>query len=135
MLRPFCLSDAKRVQLLAGDESIVAGAINFPYPYNDGVAESWINTHKREYQKGNSLILAITLKDSGTLMGSIGLYINKKHNHAELGYWIGKDYWGNHYCTEAVRGILTHAFNNIHLNKIYCPFSPQESGFRQSAFE
>jgi [ribosomal protein S5]-alanine N-acetyltransferase len=122
LLRPFRLSDAKRVQLLAGDEAIAAGAINIPHPYTDGIAESWINNHQREYEKGNSLILAITIKDKDLLIGSIGLYINKKHQHAELGYWVGKDYWGKGYCSEAVAGVIKYAFCNIALNKIYANF-------------
>ena len=108
--------------MLAGDESIASGAINLPFPYQDGVAESWINTHESEFAKGNSVILAITLREIGTLIGSIGIYINRKHNNAELGYWIGKEYWGNHYCTEAVRGMVLHAFQSIQLNKVFAYF-------------
>ncbi len=122
VLRPFSLKDARRVQLLAGDESIASGAINLPYPYTDGVAESWINNHENEFMNGNSVILAITLKENSILIGSIGIYINKKHNHAELGYWIGKDYWGNHYCSEAVQGMLKHAFEHLKLNKVFAYF-------------
>lgn len=122
VLRPFSYSDAKRVQLLAGDEAIASGAINIPHPYLDGLAESWINSHNSEFKKGNSLILAMTKKDSGTLIGSIGLYINSKHKHAELGYWIGRDYWGNGYCSEAVAGIINYAFEKLLLNKIFAYF-------------
>ena len=122
VLRPFSQKDAKRVQLLAGDENIASGAINLPYPYIDGIAESWINTHENEFINGNSMILAITLKDNGTLIGSLGIYLNKKHDHAELGYWVGKDYWGNGYCSEAVKGIVNYAFDTIKLNKIFAYF-------------
>lgn len=110
------------MQLLAGNESIASGAINLPYPYFDGIAESWIITHENEYLNGNSLILAITLKDSGLLIGSLGIYINKRHNHAELGYWIGKEYWGNGFCTEAVQGIIKHAFQQMNINKLFAYF-------------
>ena len=127
VLRPFKLNDAKRVQFLAGDISIVSGAINIPYPYLDGIAESWISTHYKEYKKGNSLILAITLKESGLLIGSVGLYVNKIHQNAELGYWIGKDYWGNGYCSEAVSGIINYAFTHMNLNKIFANFLTRNS--------
>ena len=126
-MRPFKLNDAKRVQFLAGDISIVSGAINIPYPYLDGIAESWISTHYKEYKKGNSLILAITLKESGLLIGSVGLYVNKIHQNAELGYWIGKDYWGNGYCSEAVSGIINYAFTHMNLNKIFANFLTRNS--------
>jgi [ribosomal protein S5]-alanine N-acetyltransferase len=122
VLRPFSLRDAKRVQLLAGDEAIASGAINIPHPYLDGLAESWINTHESEFEKGNALILALTKKGSGELIGSIGLYINSKHQHAELGYWIGRDYWSNGYCSEAVAGMVKYAFENLSLNKLFAYF-------------
>jgi [ribosomal protein S5]-alanine N-acetyltransferase len=122
LLRPFSKEDSKRVQLLAGDKSVVAGAINLPHPYSDGMAESWINTHEDAFIKGNSLILAISLKDSGMLIGSIGLYINGKNEHAELGYWIGTDYWGKGYCSEAVAGIVNYGFGHLKLQKIFANF-------------
>lgn len=121
-LRPFTSMDSRRVQYLAGDEAIASGAINMPHPYTDGLAESWIATHETEYQKGNSLILAITFKENHLLIGSIGLYINSKHQNAELGYWIGKEYWGNGYCTEAVSAIVDYAFGKLNLNKIYAHY-------------
>ena len=30
--------------------------------------------------------------------------------HAEMGYWIGKPYWGMGYATEAARAVILHAF-------------------------
>ncbi len=90
-----------------------------PHPYTDGIAESWISTHEDEYQKGNSLILAVTIKETRILIGSIGLYINKKHQHAELGYWIGRDFWSNGYCTEAVSSVVNYSFHKLNLNKIF----------------
>lgn len=93
-----------------------------PHPYTDGIAETWISAHEDEFQKGNSLILAITDREKNILIGSVGLYINKKHQHAELGYWIGKEYWGNGYCTEAVAAVLDYGFNKIALNKIFAHY-------------
>ena len=121
-LRPFTARDAKRVQLLAGDEAVANGAINLPHPYDIGIARSWIKTHEAEFIKGNSLILAIINKSDNLLIGSIGLHINKKNKYAELGYWIGKEYWNNGFCSEAVSGIVNYAFEKLHLNKIFANF-------------
>ena len=46
---------------------------------------------------------------SGALIGCTG-YRAFGPDHAELGYWIGKPYWGMGYATEAVRALILHAF-------------------------
>jgi [ribosomal protein S5]-alanine N-acetyltransferase len=37
----------------------------------------------------------------------------EKGNQAELGYWIGKPYWGHGYCTEAAQAVLRYAFSDL----------------------
>ncbi|MFP4563458.1 MAG: GNAT family N-acetyltransferase [Bacteroidota bacterium] len=119
VLRPFTLDDAKLIQKYAGDKEIAKMTLNIPHPYEDGMAEEWINTHFDDYNNGKSLTLAITNKKEKYLIGAIGLRLNKKYEHAELGYWIGKKYWNNGYCTEAAKGIIKYGFNEMNLNRIY----------------
>jgi len=45
----------------------------------------------------------------GALIGCVGYRAHDKA-HAEMGYWIGKPYWGLGYATEAARAIILHAF-------------------------
>jgi len=47
------------------------------------------------------------------------LVINKMFNNAEAGYWIGVQYWGNGYCTEALKAIINYGFGTLQLNKIH----------------
>jgi len=116
VLRPFCLEDAKDVQRLAGDRD-VAATTNVPHPYEDGVAEKWIGGHEAAFQQGSRMVFAITLR-SGELVGAIGMSINEKHRRGELGYWIGKAFWNNGYCTEAVRTVVRYGFEEHGLNRI-----------------
>ena len=51
ILRPFSLEDAKEVQRLAGDMEIAKTTLNIPHPYEDGIAEEWINRHVEEYER------------------------------------------------------------------------------------
>ena len=119
VLRPFELSDAPRVKLLAGDRDIAAMTLNVPHPYEDGMAEKWIGSHQERFEKGEEAIFAITLKAGSELIGAIGLILTLNHEKAELGYWIGKPYWGHGYCTEAARAALRYAFTEGGLNRVH----------------
>lgn len=119
LLRSFHLGDAPEVQRLAGDVDIASTTLEIPHPYEDGIAEEWISTHKERYDRGEFVCFAIVLKQSNTLIGSISLTIEPKHDRCELGYWIGKPYWGNGYCTEAANAIICFGFDVMKLNRIY----------------
>ncbi len=119
VLRPFDLSDAPRVQLLAGDRAVAATTKNIPHPYEDGMAETWIGGHQERFEKGQLVNFAIVLKHGGELIGAIGLGLSLAQENAELGYWIGKPYWGRGYCTEAARAVLRYAFTELRLNRVH----------------
>jgi RimJ/RimL family protein N-acetyltransferase len=98
------------VQLLAGDRAVAATTKNIPHPYEDGMAKTWISLHQERFDKGEDVVFAIVLKAGGELIGAIGLVLKLNQENAELGYWIGKPFWGQGYCTEAGRGVLKYAF-------------------------
>lgn len=63
-------------------------------------------------------VWAITLKDSGLLIGSIGLHkdtsrsVGTRHVRS-LGYVLSAAYWGHGYATEAARRILRYVFSEM----------------------
>jgi len=117
ILRKMKLSDAKRVQYLAGDIQIYKTTLTIPHPYEDGVAESWIKRHQENYQKRRALVFAIEIKNSKIVIGAISLMF-ERFNKCEVGYWIGKEYWNQGYCSEACTALIDFAFTNLELNKI-----------------
>lgn len=119
ILRPFKLSDADTVEKLAGDKQIASTTLNIPHPYPKGGAKEWITTHESKYNKGKRVVYAITLKKSGKLVGCISLAINVDHNQAELGYWVGVQYWNKGYCSEAGMALLEYGFETMKLNRIH----------------
>ncbi|MCI2424905.1 GNAT family N-acetyltransferase [Candidatus Acetothermia bacterium] len=119
LLRPFELSDAPDVQRLAGDKAIADTTLNIPHPYEDGMAEEWILTHQPKFEAGELVNFAIVLRTTGKLIGAIGLAIVRRFERAELGYWIGKPYWNNGYCTEAGRAVLRYSFSVLKLNRVH----------------
>ncbi len=122
VLRQFTLDDAKQVQKLAGDRQIATTTLNVPHPYNDGMAEEWIGTHEELYQSRKGASFAITLKESGELIGAISIMSIVEDHQGELGYWMGAPYWNKGYCTEAAREMLRYGFMERGLNRIHASY-------------
>jgi ribosomal-protein-alanine N-acetyltransferase len=119
ILRPFATSDAPRVQQLAGAREIADTTATIPHPYPDGLAEEWIGKHAENFDSGKAVNLAITLAETGELVGAISLMgISRDHARAELGYWIGVPYWNRGYCTEAAAAVVAYGFAELGLNRI-----------------
>jgi RimJ/RimL family protein N-acetyltransferase len=118
LLRPFAISDAEQVRLLAGDRRVYETTSNIPHPYEDGMAEQWIASHASTFYGGRGLVLAVTRKEDGVLMGTVSLGASKPHQRAELGYWLGVPYWGEGYCTEAAGAIVAYGFETLGYHKI-----------------
>jgi RimJ/RimL family protein N-acetyltransferase len=118
-LRPFEPDDAADVQRLAGNWKIADTTLNVPHPYDDGMAEEWISTHRPEFDEGKRAIFAVTRTADGQLIGAIGLTIDRTFDRAELGYWIGEPYWGSGYCSEAAKTVIRYAFEKLALNRIH----------------
>ena len=127
ILRPFKISDAENVQKLAGAKQIASTTLNIPYPYPDGAAEEWINSHKEKYEGGKGAYFAITLKKNGALVGAMNLLDIVESQRGELAYWIGVPYWNNGYCTEAAEAVLRYGFLNRGLNRIHARYFSQNS--------
>ena len=122
ILRPCRMDDAADIQRLAGDRDVARNTMLVPHPYEDGEAERWIGTHQEIYESGQGVTFGIERRQDGLFIGTIGLTIFEKHQTAELGYWIGKPFWNNGYCTEASRAILQYAFENRKLHRIHAKF-------------
>ncbi len=121
ILRGLTFNDAPRIQELAGEYEIAEGSATIPHPYTDGAAEKWIASCLEAMTEGKILSLAVTLKTNGDLIGVIGLEFRDQHKRAELGYWIGKPYWGRGYATEASRAVIDYAFS-IGLNRVFAEY-------------
>ncbi|NWL88436.1 N-acetyltransferase [Paenibacillus sp. 79R4] len=121
-LRPFHADDAEAVQKLAGDPYIAETTLYIPHPYEDGIAEAWIGTHSNNFSLGRSLELAVEHKEDKCLIGAISIGMNKKFNHGELAYWMGKEYKNYGYCTEAAKGMVRYAFEEMKLNRIFARY-------------
>lgn len=115
-LDPIGPEHADAVQRLASDPDVVA-TTNLPEPYPDDGAEQWIDYVRPRHEAGDELAFAI-LKDDGPLVGVVGL-VDVTGETAELGFWIGKPFWGNGYATEAAREAVRVAFDDVGVDRVF----------------
>lgn len=111
-LRPLTLADAARVAELAGDWDVARMTSRVPYPYTLIDADAWIGSiTDGEFVRG--------IMRDGTLIGACG-YVVEDSGAAEIGYWIGRSYWGQGYATEAGRAIVAHCFGAEGFKRLTC---------------
>ena len=122
LLRPWKETDAECLFEYASDPDIgpVAG-----WPPHKSVAESQdviLNVFSAEE------CYAICERGSGRAIGSIALKLNghtdmtERDDECELGYWLGKPFWGRGYMPEAANELLRHGFEDLGMRTIWCGY-------------
>jgi len=109
VLRQTKQSDAVAFSTLVSDFDIarMTGSIAYPYPVLS--AEFKIMTFHSSKQRGLAHPYAITLKGEDELIGIADLFRRSAGSLWEIGYWLGKPYWGKGYVTEACSALLDEA--------------------------
>ena len=106
------------MEVLINDRDIAANTRTIEFPYPAGAATQWIEAHPRLWTEGKSAIFAIC-QTQGELMGVIGLEIDIENQHAELGFWIGKEFRNQGYTSDAAKLIIEFGFRQLALKRIY----------------
>ena len=121
VLRPFESTDIDRVAGLVNDEELLRNLRDFRWPYTRDDAQQWVERLPADWETGKSAVFAICLNGFAPpqLVGSIGLVFEQPSNRAEIGYWIGREYWGQGIATEASVSMLDFAFSELGLHRVY----------------
>jgi [ribosomal protein S5]-alanine N-acetyltransferase len=89
----------------------------FPYPYTDADADAFLAAASASDSR--DLIYAIAIR--GEAVGGIGVHPRKdvERHSAEMGYWLGEDFWGRGIATAAVSKLSHHALQEPDLFRIF----------------
>ena len=77
---------------------------------------------------GGDECYAICEKENGRAIGAIELMLNghtdmtERDDECELGYWLGKPFWGRGYMPEAAKELIRHGFEDLHMRAIWCGY-------------
>lgn len=116
VLRAPVASDASRIALLAADLGVARMTTSMPHPFHRHHAESFL-ARVEALDPAREIVFAIDLDDQG-LIGVVGFHPSPvlgprvgrpKHIGPEIGYWLGRPFWGRGLATEAVAAALAWA--------------------------
>ncbi len=71
---------------------------------------------------------AICEKGSNKAIGAVELKLNghtdmtEREDECELGYWLGKPFWGRGYMPEAARELIRRGFEELGMTTIWCGY-------------
>lgn len=123
-IRKWELSDAKDLAAALSNKKVQDNLRDgLPYPYTEQDGEDYISAMLSADEND---IFAFAVTADGKVVGSIGAFrgVNVHSKTAELGYYIGEEYWGKGTMTEAVKQICEYVFSRTDIIRIYAePFA------------
>ena len=126
------LSDADALARLAGDPEVSSHTANIPHPYNISDGEQFVRRARAENESGQGLVLALAFKrQPNEAIGMIGAHGSDFRGTAELGYWLGRPYWGQGLMTEAARVFVDLVFGMTSLGEIVAAALPGNAASRR----
>ena len=122
------IDDKFELTQLINDKDVIKWLSDIPFPYTLNHAEEFIERSQEETLKQESYNLMIF--HNGKMLGGIGLrdFYNES---CQVGYWLGKQYWGNGFATEALKSISDFGFGQLNLEEIYASYKIGNKGSKR----
>ncbi|KAI2769796.1 acyl-CoA N-acyltransferase [Daldinia loculata] len=112
IIRAYVPSDAEGAVAAANFPELVQYMRNtFPHPYTLDSANHWINISLNS----NPMVNFGIFTPEGTFAGGIGLTPHQdiEYRTWEIGYWVGKEFWGKGIATSALEGFSAWSFEQF----------------------
>jgi ribosomal-protein-alanine N-acetyltransferase len=109
IVRSFQLADAASIAKQANNRAVWINLRDlFPHPYTLRDADKWLVQMERLGSRATDFAISV----GGEAIGGIGFRFQKdmEGHAAEIGYWLGQDYWGRGIATEALSAVTEYAF-------------------------
>ncbi len=126
-LRLHAPDDAAAVCGIARDWDVARWTARIPHPYELKMAEQWIADGVGLRLAGRELALAIVRRADRVMLGGVSLTFGRGPGAAEIGFSLGRSFWGQGYMREAVAGLLTAAFEMLNLDTVWAETMPENA--------
>ena len=82
-------------------------------------------------ERGDFFRFALVLNETGQMIGNCTLYaLHRQNRRAETGYALQRQHWGKGYMIEALTALVTHAFDDLDLNRLEADIDPRNEPSR-----
>ncbi len=122
-LRHFRKGDEPSLAANINGKDIERYTLHIPYPYTLENARQWVSLNIKNDRDKAAAMRNFVIDLDGQVIGSVGLSGIRGHL-AEIGYWLGKDYWGCGITTAAVKMATEYAFKELGLRRVYARVIP-----------
>ena len=96
-------------------------------------AEKKIGKILEHYRKGDLFQFGIERKSDEQMIGTCTLHqIHVQNWRAEVGYALGRAYWGNGYMNEAMHALVDYAFRSMKLHRLEADIDPRNESSAKS---
>lgn len=129
-LRPLSPCDAPRLAKLLDDWDMVRLTANIPHPYAEEDGVSFVAMMEGKQRAKSGIALAMERSVDGLLIGVIGFGLDADGT-PELGWWVGRDYWGQGFATEAARRLIRHLFDDLGFPSVWASAHPDNAASRR----
>jgi [ribosomal protein S5]-alanine N-acetyltransferase len=117
LLRPPELKDVAAIVAGIGEWEVAKNLGRAPYPYREEFAYEFIGKQTEARAKGTDFAFMAVRKEDDAMMGCCGVHL-RESGAFEVGYWLGKPYWGQGYATEAARKVCGFAFHVLKAERL-----------------
>lgn len=91
-------------------------------------AERMVRNIQEGYASGDFLQLGLERRATPGVIGTCTLFaLTFPSRRAEIGYALGRAFWGQGYVTEALRALITYAFTTLNLNRLEADIDPRNN--------
>jgi len=118
-IRPWIIGDEDDLVPQANNIKIFNNVRDyFPHPYTLEDGKKWIQLNQKISPVEN---MAILVDDK--IAGSIGLKLQEDvyRKNAEVGYFLGEQYWGKGLTTIALKKFIEYTFNTFPVTRLFAP--------------